>query len=48
MVYMAYEVLAKCNHLVLGGQNEDGNLEWIGTKEEWAEANREETNAIWK
>lgn len=30
-----YELQVKLNNLTLSGQNEDGELEWIGTNEEW-------------
>jgi len=30
-----YELRAKLNNLTLAGQNEKGELEWIGTNEEW-------------
>lgn len=31
-----YELRAKLNNLTLAGQNEDGELEWIGTNEQWS------------
>ena len=36
-----YELLPKLIHLTLCGQDEDG-LEWIGTNQQWLEANRME------
>ena len=34
--YQAYEILAKIQAgLVLGGQDDDGDLEWIGTRDKW-------------
>lgn len=38
----AYELLPKLIHLTLAGQDEEGNLEWIGTREQWDEAQRME------
>jgi len=32
---LAYELLAKLNLLTLSGQNEDGELEWIGKSSDW-------------
>lgn len=34
-IYTAKELLAKLIHLTLAGQNPDGELEWIGTNEQW-------------
>lgn len=44
---MAYELLARCRHLTLTGQDDDGELEWVGTKEKWEAVNKEEVEAIW-
>lgn len=38
----AYELLAKLKHLSLVGQDEEGNLEWVGSKYDWINAQREE------
>lgn len=38
MVYLAKELLPKLTHLTLCGINFEGELEWIGTKEDWNEA----------
>ncbi len=35
---LAYELLAYLKYLVLTGQNEDGELEWIGKTSEWNKA----------
>lgn len=35
MVYTAYELLARLRHLQLCGQNESGELEFMGTREQW-------------
>lgn len=35
MIYTAKDLLAKLTYLTLAGQNEEGELEWIGTKEDW-------------
>ena len=35
MIYQANELLLKLTHLTLVGQNEDGELEWVGTVEAW-------------
>jgi hypothetical protein len=32
---MAYQLLARLTFLSLAGQNEDGELEWIGTYKQW-------------
>ena len=32
---LAYALLARCLYLTLAGQNDDGDLEWIGTHPEW-------------
>lgn len=37
-----YQLLAKLHHLILAGQNEDGELEWIGTSRAWRLAELEE------
>lgn len=37
-----YELLPKLRHLTLCGQNEEGELEWIGTAQEWRFAELEE------
>ena len=42
MIYLAKELLPKLRHLVLVGQNEDGELEWCGTDKEWECAKLEE------
>lgn len=47
MVYQAQELLLKLTHLTLAGQNYFGELEFIGTNEQWAKAtlaNLNETN----
>lgn len=36
MIYIAQELLLKLTHLTLVGQNVDGELEWVGTDEQWA------------
>lgn len=42
--YLAYEILAKDRAgLTLAGQDDDGDLEWIGTNDKWAEAERLES-----
>jgi hypothetical protein len=38
---IAYELLARCRHLTLAGQDEDGELEWMGTQEHWREVEKE-------
>lgn len=42
----AYKLLARLNHLVLAGQNEDGELEWIGTDKQWDKVVQEDMNGI--
>ncbi len=39
---MAYQLLARLNHLSLIGQDEDGDLEWMGTYRQWMEVSKEE------
>ena len=34
----AEELLTRCVYLTLWGQNEDGELEWVGTEKEWKKA----------
>lgn len=36
MIYIADELWAKLSYLTLVGQNFEGELEWIGSKEQWA------------
>lgn len=38
----AYELLPKLIHLTLTGIDDEGNLEWIGTNQQWYEANKME------
>lgn len=39
-----YELRSRLTHLTLCGQDEDGELEWIGTNHEWFKASKlEET-----
>jgi len=38
----AYELLAKLRRLTLCGQNEEGELEWVGTSSQWDLATEEE------
>lgn len=42
MIYPASELLAKLNLLALCGQNEDGELEWIGSDKQWDKLEIEE------
>ena len=35
MIYTAKELLLKLTHLVLTGQNEEGELEWVGDEKAW-------------
>ena len=37
-----YELLPKLRHLILVGQNEEGELEWVGTDRQWRLARLEE------
>lgn len=39
MIYTARELLAKLRHLTLVGQNEKGELEWVGTDKNWRSVN---------
>lgn len=38
MIYQANDLLAKLKTLVLVGQNEEGELEFIGDNNQWAKA----------
>jgi hypothetical protein len=43
-IYYAYEILCRDKAgLALCGQDDDGDLEWVGTREKWAEAERLES-----
>jgi hypothetical protein len=46
MLYLAKELKAKLKYLTLTGQNADGELEFIGSTEDWLKANEEETMGI--
>ena len=46
MIYLAKELLAKLTHLTLGGQNEEGELEFIGDNAQWLKACELEANLI--
>ena len=35
MIYPCYELLAKLRTMTLCGQNEGGELEWIGNDNDW-------------
>lgn len=43
-VMQASELLGNCRHLTLCGVDEDGNLEWIGTGQQWVNAQVEKIN----
>ena len=47
MIHTAYDLLANCRHLKLGGVDDDGNLEWIGTYQEWVAAEEEKKNILY-
>jgi len=38
----AYELLPKLTNLTLTGQDEDGDLEFVGTNDQWLQANKME------
>ncbi len=40
---IAYELLAKLRRLTLVGQNEDCELEWVGTSRQWDLETEEES-----
>lgn len=46
MIKEAYEILANCKNLVLGGVDDDGDLEWIGTYQQWVAAEEEKQNIL--
>lgn len=46
MIQKAYELLAKLRCLILAGQNSTGELEWIGTGEQWKDVNLEEESIL--
>jgi len=41
MIYLAKELLPMLRHLTLAGQNEEGELEFIGTDLQWKTARLE-------
>jgi len=43
MIYLAYQLLPRLKYLALCGVDAEGELEWVGTKEEWQRAELEET-----
>ena len=45
MIYKAYQLLAYLNCLTLVGQG-DGQLEWVGTKEQWGKVDMEEERIL--
>ena len=40
MIYNAYELQAKFKFLQLWGQDEDGELEWVGHEQNWRKAEK--------
>ena len=38
----AYQLLARLKYLTLTGQDEDGDLEFWGTNDQWLSVNKEE------
>jgi hypothetical protein len=42
MVHEAKELSAKLDNLTLAGQNEAGELEWVGSRNEWNRAEFQE------
>lgn len=46
IVYKAYELLAKLRLLTLVGQNDEGELEWVGTTKQWKELKYEEESIL--
>jgi hypothetical protein len=46
MIYPAYILLAKLRCLFLAGQDSDGNLEWVGTDNQWKQVDLEEESII--
>lgn len=40
--YLAGELKSYLDNLLLAGQNEDGDLEWIGNRYEWENQEAEE------
>jgi hypothetical protein len=45
---MAFELLARCRKLTLWGVDDDGELEWVGTKKQWRESEAEEKRILWE
>ena len=41
MIWKAYELLAYLRHLTLSGTSDDGDLEWIGTTDQWSNVHRD-------
>lgn len=46
MIYQAYELKAMLNNLTLAGCNSDGDMEWIGTLQEWDRVNEDVVNGF--
>lgn len=42
----AYELLAKLRHLTLWGQDVCGELEWVGTYQDWVLVEEEKKNIL--
>jgi hypothetical protein len=47
-VTYAYELLAKLRVLTLTGQDEDGELEWVGPHDAWQQIEEEENAILWE
>jgi hypothetical protein len=46
MIYKAFQLLAKLRLLKLVGQNDEGELEWIGRDCDWANLDLEEARIL--
>lgn len=42
-IYLAKELRSKLNNLTLVGENDDGELEWVGTNKQWLKAIEDES-----
>lgn len=43
---LAYELLARLRLLTLSGINDEGDLEWLGTYQQWCQVEKEEQKIL--
>ena len=44
---MNYELVPRLRHLTLTGQDDDGDLEFVGNQKQWTQVKTDEMRAIW-